>query len=258
LKFRFPAQSEATYQKLYDNAVVTNWSEGTVRTDWDVITNYLSKHLSEGASVLDFGCYTGGLLSRLDRGYKKYGVEINARAANMAAAGANAVVWTSRTDIPKNQRFDAIIASDVIEHIAKPLQFLEEVSSFLKEDGVLIFTTGDADNPNWNRFGANWWYCYYPEHISFISRAWLDMSLKPIGLRIQHCETFRYARLPVTRLLSDWLLTYLYGLFPRAYLGLKNHLEAMINTGKIRGAPGNGVSRDHLFVVLRPKVTCGQ
>lgn len=68
LKFRFPAQQEATYQKLYDNAVVTTWSDDTDRADWEVIIRYLASRLAKGASVLDFGCYTGGVAKSPRRG----------------------------------------------------------------------------------------------------------------------------------------------------------------------------------------------
>ncbi len=258
LKFRFPAQTEQQYRKLYDNSVVTTWPEDTDRADWNLIVRYLSRRLPKGASVLDFGCYTGGLLSRLDDGFQKFGIEINGQAAFMAAAKGHATLWPSLRQIPQGHRFDAIIASDVIEHIANPRQFLEEISSHLNSDGVLILTTGDANNSNWNRFGASWWYCFYPEHISFISRAWLANSVQSAGLRVDHCKTFRYARLTRGRFVRDGLLAYLYGFFPRTYLGIKNRFEAAIKTGRNRGIPGNGISRDHLFVVLRPKVPCGQ
>lgn len=258
LKFRSPVESDTNYRKLYDNAVVSTWSETNERPDWGVIQDYLRRHLAEGASVLDFGCYTGGLLGRLGKGYRKHGVEINEQAAAIAAANGNAIVWASLENIPEKQRFDVIMASDVIEHIARPLQFLKAMSRYLSDDGVLLFTTGDADNPIWNRFGANWWYCFYPEHISFISRVWLEKSAPLAGLRLQRCETFRYTTLPVGRLLSDWLLTCLYGLFPRIYLGIKERLEVMTGTKKHRGVPGNGISRDHLFIVLCRETSDGQ
>jgi SAM-dependent methyltransferase len=258
LKFRFPGESEQRYRQLYDNSVVTTWPEDTDRADWNLLVRYLSKRLPKGASVLDFGCYTGGLLSRLDDDFQKFGIEINEQAALMAAARAKATLWPSLKEIPQGCRFDAIIASDVIEHMANPRQFLEEISSHLNSGGFLILTTGDANNSNWNRFGANWWYCFYPEHISFISRAWLDNSVQSVGLRVHHCKTFRYAKLTRARMIRDGLLAYLYGFFPRTYLGIKNRFEAAIKTGRSRGVPGNGISRDHLFVVLRPKVPCGQ
>lgn len=258
LKFRFPAQSEQHYRELYDNSVITTWPEDGNRADWHLIARYLSKRLTQGASVLDFGCYTGGLLSRLDANLQKYGIEINAQAASVAAERAKATFWPSLDRIPEGRLFDAIIASDVIEHMAHPRQFLQQISAYLKRDGVLILTTGDANNSNWNRFGASWWYCFYPEHISFISRAWLDKSVDSLGLRTQHCKPFRYVTLTSPRRALDVLLTYLYGYFPKLFLGLRSFIGTMTRAKEDRGVPGNGISRDHLFIVLRPKVHRGQ
>ncbi|WP_426271031.1 methyltransferase domain-containing protein [Dyella kyungheensis] len=258
LKFRFPVQSEQHYQELYDNSVVSTWPEDSNRADWNLISRYLSERLPQGASVLDFGCYTGGLLSRLDGGYQKYGIEINAQAALLAAQRAKATLWPSLAGVPEEHLFDAIIASDVIEHMAHPRQFLEQISRHLKRNGVLVLTTGDANNSNWDRFGASWWYCFYPEHISFISRAWLDSTVDSLGLQTQHCKPFRYVTLTPPRFVLDGLLAFVYGYFPRLFLAFRSRLEAVTGAKGSRGVPGNGISRDHLFIVLRPKVRRGQ
>ena len=34
LKFRFPVQTEDSYNRLYDNSAVTTWVSETVRPDW--------------------------------------------------------------------------------------------------------------------------------------------------------------------------------------------------------------------------------
>jgi hypothetical protein len=80
-------------------------------------------------------------------------------------------------------------------------------------DGVLIVTTGDADNFLWNRFGANWWYCYHPEHIAFVSKAWFGHFAEKGGWTVARCATFR--RGPIVRYprIATGLM-YCYGWFP--------------------------------------------
>ena len=40
--------------------------------------------------------------------------------------------------LKNNQKPDAIVASSVITHLEKPLEFVENVKSFLQKDGILI------------------------------------------------------------------------------------------------------------------------
>ncbi len=250
LKFRSPVLSDAAYSELYDNATTESWSGDIVRRDWDLIANYVSTALPERARILDFGCYTGDLLARLDDRYERYGVEVNRVAAEVASQSTGHPVWSSIDEIPGDLRFDAIIAADVIEHVSNPMSLVKQLASRLSQNGSLILTTGDADNYLWSRFGANWWYCFFPEHIAFISKDWLDYMSRATGLSIERFDTFCYSDLSRVRRVSDGLLAYFYGMFPAAYLGLARLFINLSKHGEITKIPGVGLSRDHLFTVL--------
>jgi hypothetical protein len=116
----------------------------------------------------------------------------------------------------------------------------------------VIFTTGDADNPLWNRFGANWWYCFYPEHIAFVSRAWVELALCRYGWEMLHCERFRYRRVGPLRRLLELAFACAYGLLPRVYLYIGNLLRRWCGARPISNVAGNGASADHLLIVARP------
>lgn len=250
LKFRHPVLDPAIYQLLYDNAAVATWPAETARPDWNLITDHIREQLPHGGRVLDFGCYSGGLLARLGAAYERYGVEINQAAAVVASQKAHAQVWPSVEDIPALLRFDAVIVADVIEHTANPAELVEKLKPLLADRGSLIITTGDADNFLWNRFGANWWYCFYPEHIAFISKAWLDFACSATGLSLVHCETFRYREQSVAHSVINTMFAYCYGLFPAIYLCLGGFLKRILGRPGMTSVPGNGVSADHLFIVL--------
>ena len=253
LKFRHPKQDMATYQRLYDNAAVSAWPINAERPDWDLITGHISEHAPQGSRVLDFGCYTGGLLARISPAYERYGIEINKAAAAIANGSHLMQVWLSIDDVPNDMRFDVVILSDVIEHINNPGHLIGRIFKLLKQDGILIITTGDADCRLWNRFGANWWYCFYPEHIAFLSLAWLKYYSKTSELLIKKCEHFRYRNLSPTRLFIETIFTYIYGYFPRAYIFFRNLIRNILGRQNLTNAPGNGVSADHLFIVLAQK-----
>lgn len=250
LKFRNPAQTAGVYAKLYDNATTTTWTANASRADWNLIAGYIAKELPHGGKVLDFGCYTGGLLAQLGTQYRRYGIEVNCAAADIASQEIGNKVWSSIDEIPDELRFDVVIASDVIEHVTSPMSIVEQLSSKLSDAGVLILTTGDADNFLWNRFGANWWYCFYPEHIVFISKDWLEYISKAVGVVVVRCESFRYFKFGLPRRIVDSILTCFYGVFPTAFLSLVKSLRRMLGRGDSTSIPGAGMSRDHLFIVL--------
>ena len=250
LKFRHPIHATEDYQKLYDNATIKTWSDDIARADWDLIAAYIFQQLPQGGRVLDFGCYSGGLLARMGPGYERYGVEINRAAAAVASERTRKQVWPSVDDIPADLRFDVVVVADVIEHLSNPAELIQRLTDLLSDRGILIVTTGDADNVMWNRFGANWWYCFYPEHISFLSEAWLDYLGHTAGLAIVRCERFRYQKQNSMRRMVDALSACCYGWFPDAYLGIGRRLKALLGLPDIMSVPGNGVTADHLFIVL--------
>lgn len=250
LKFRYPIQSAAGYQRLYDNQESSAWSATHSRPDWSLIVDQIRAHQPRGRRVLDFGCYTGGLLAQLGTDYECYGVEINQCAAAIAVETLGISVWPSASDIPDGLAFDVIVVADVIEHIENPGMLIDGLAALLSPRGIIVITTGDGDNRLWNRFGANWWYCFYPEHIAFISEAWVEYYSGARNLKIEHCEAFRYRILSSPRWIFETLLTYFYGFFPGLFSRCVQIARQVLGRPGSSSVPGNGVSADHLLVVL--------
>lgn len=249
LKFRHPIPDRATYEHLYDNAAVSTWPADEERPDWDLVIDHIGELLPRGGRVLDFGCYSGGLLARLASVYERFGVEVNRAAAAAATERTRAQIWQRVDDIPRELRFDAVVAADVIEHLANPVETVSTLMTLLSSRGVLIITTGDADNSLWNRFGANWWYCLYPEHVAFVSKAWFEYFSDERRWSVTRCATFRRTAV-VRHPRIATALTYCYGWFPSAYLSTVGALRKMLGRSGASNVPGNGISADHILVVL--------
>ena len=249
LKFRYPTNDSVNLGQLYDNQQTLSWPTESERPDWALIAQYLAKHKTHGR-VLDYGCYTGGLLSHLGDSYERYGVEINGAAAAVASKVTALPTFSSIDDIPLDLRFDVIITCDVVEHLINPMEAIRQLGSLLQQNGILIVTTGDAENSLWKRFGANWWYCFYPEHVSFISKTWLNRNAEALGLTMLHFENFKYSNLgPVSRLIHV-ILTYTYGYAPRLYLMVRRYVDMLRGKPGTTSVTGVGVSDDHLFAVM--------
>lgn len=253
LKFRFPVLPKAVYDRLYDNGAVGSWSP-SLRADQRLAQAYLETHCRH-AKVLDYGCYTGQFLGGLSGGIQRYGVEVNDAAADEARRHAGARVWRDLDAIDDGMRFDVIVCMDVIEHFHSPLVLVRQLLTRLEPGGLLLITTGDADAPLWQRVGSRWWYCSYPEHLSFVSRRWLAHHAAGLGVTLADCQSFNYKDESAFKRLLRWLL------FGSAMAA--SSLAAVAATMRfgrgaraepsVRALPGVGLGPDHLFIVLRKR-----
>ena len=99
--------------------------------------------------VLDIGCGGGLLAEPMTRlGARVTGVD--ADAAGIAAAGAHAaavgldieyVAGAAEELAAAGRRFDAVVASEVVEHVADRAAFVDAIASVLRPGGVLVLTT---------------------------------------------------------------------------------------------------------------------
>ena len=254
LKFRHPALPASQYLTLYDNQRSTVWQDDpSDRWDWALVTDYVARHAEATASVLDFGCYTGGLLSQLGSGLAKFGVEVNARARDEATRRTSAHVVSSLEHLPPGKKFDVVIAVDVVEHFNDPGRVLQSLLRVTRRGGTLLITTGDADAPLWNVAGSRWWYCSYPEHLAFISEAWVREWLSHSGgaADLVAARRFRYTRLSPPRYVTQACLAMAYCLSPAAYTTTIRMLKRALRRQSSVQPPGAGLSRDHLFLVIK-------
>ncbi len=106
--------------------------------------------------VLDFGCGTGVMITRpLARlGHAVTGIDIDAvsirqaERLNAKPALANLRYVAGRLESqPWDGQFDAVVASEVLEHIADPAAFLGMLGRCLKRDGLLILTVPNGYGP---------------------------------------------------------------------------------------------------------------
>jgi len=96
--------------------------------------------------VLEFGCATGGMTRALrEQGCVVVGVEVNAEAAAGARAYAEAVhicdldTQGISTLLP-DDRFDAIVFGDVLEHLRDPQKTLQDALRLLAPGGQVVIS----------------------------------------------------------------------------------------------------------------------
>ncbi len=103
-----------------------------------------------GLSILDVGCGGGVLSEPLARlGAQVTGLDASEKNISVASLHAQeqglpiTYVRSSLEDYlaTSHQKFDLVIALEVLEHVQNPFSFLEECTSCLKEDGLLFVST---------------------------------------------------------------------------------------------------------------------
>jgi SAM-dependent methyltransferase len=167
---------------------------------FDLLQRVVEKH-SSGGRILDVGCFNGALLNYLSGQWKKFGVEPSQEAAQMARARGIEVLSSSLDELDTNlMPFDAVIVTDVVEHIVEPLPFFRQLSNLVAHGGMLLILTGDTGSLAWRLQKNAYWYCSLPEHVSFYNKSSLDHIGKRTGmqgaeyLRLSHNRTSLFAR----------------------------------------------------------------
>jgi SAM-dependent methyltransferase len=192
---RHPIHTEEDYERLYTQASEKIWVSGALRPDQQHVRGWIESRRAS-ASVLDVGCYDGVLLAALGPQYRKYGVEASAAACDEARAKGIEIVAARIRDIPSIEvRFDVVCAVDVIEHVIDPGAFVAMLADRLAPGGSLIISTGSLDAPAWRFAGGRYWYCSFPEHISFISPDWAREVGAALKLKIVDVHRFAYCEI---------------------------------------------------------------
>ncbi len=106
-----------------------------------------------GHTLLDIGCSTGSfLLVAKKRGWSVMGTDLSKTAAGIAAELVGAPTWAlpiERAPIPPGS-LDAITTWEVIEHVAKPLDFMRTIFSLIRPGGAVALSTPNWQSP-WER-----------------------------------------------------------------------------------------------------------
>ena len=160
---------------------------------WLAIDGDISFHTVRGTGrLLDIGCNEGrGLLRYAANGFTVEGMELN----ECAAASARRLGFTIHSEtldrFHPEQPYDAVILSNVLEHVADPVELLQHISRILKPGGRLYVSCPNVNSWQKTIFGKHWINWHVPFHIIHFSDQTLTQALEKGGFRIvtsRHCS----------------------------------------------------------------------
>jgi len=144
----------------------------------------------KGGSILELGAGGGCFLSEARRlGYEPHGIELNPIEAR----------WINeKLHIPcearelsersfEGKRFDIIYHRDVLSHLSDPISTFREMHRALKDDGLVVFETGNiADvRPEYMKHFSQF---SYPDHLFFFGERSIGLLLERTGFSCLHVQ----------------------------------------------------------------------
>lgn len=119
----------------------------------DFIANVLRQSLPPNGRILDVGCGNGVISRHLGRlGFNVLGIDVSEKTIEKARSidpMANVQFQTKSAEqlVASGERYDAVICSEVLEHLSDPGKLLKVLYQTLTDTGKLIVTVPNGKGP---------------------------------------------------------------------------------------------------------------
>lgn len=141
--------------------------------------------------LLEVGCGNGKRLARMQAmGWDVTGQEVDPVAADYVRAARGIAVHVGPLEMMDvAEKYDAVIMSHVIEHVHDPVALLLTCHSMLKENGLLVVLTPNAESYGHRKFGVAWRGLEPPRHLHLLSCRTLVQMAQRAGFSRNQCWT---------------------------------------------------------------------
>jgi len=157
----------------------------------DTIFSVFYLNAIQHGRLLEVGCGSGRMLKSMqDKGWDVVGVDPDPIAIKKAKSKGLIVYQGILADQEfKNDSFDAIALSHVIEHVPDPLRLLNECERILKPGGHLVLITPNTDSLCHQLYSTDWRSLDPPRHLYVFNLVTLKQLSKKAGFQNVKLET---------------------------------------------------------------------
>ena len=120
---------------------------------FEFIKKNLASSIPKNGSVLDVGCGNGIISLNLGKeGYTIHGIDMSEKSIENAKeknpfSNVSFSAMDAETMRASGLRYDAIVCSEVLEHLNNPGSLLKQLFEILKDDGILLVTVPNGKGP---------------------------------------------------------------------------------------------------------------
>lgn len=195
------AELAATYERFYnfrsdDDAGYATRRSALVRCGlyrlWLRLDGDISFVLEPGHDrrLLDVGCNEGRNLALFARsGFRAEGVEPNPAAWEVTQRLGLTAHLGQLGDLAKDEPFDVIVLSNVLEHLQEPVAVLAQARQRLRPGGEIWISCPNAQSWLRHRFGSAWINWHPPFHLVHFTEEALGGLLEQAGFEVTDRRT---------------------------------------------------------------------
>ena len=170
--------AESDHAEDYQNAISDK--ENLFRQIF--LSNYPELYKLKNSLAVDIGAGSGYVVKAFDNlGLNGLGLELNPNSPAKARALFDVEVRNCNLDILKTSSVSIFSIFEVLEHMTEPVNFLRNVRSYLKEDGLLIGSVPNYKGLGRYIFGKNSIALAQPEHVIYFDVMTLQQTLIKSG-----------------------------------------------------------------------------
>lgn len=149
----------------------------------------LPEHLESESSVLEIGCGRGATAALIKQrfGCRTVGIELNPEAAAAAESRLDRVIHGDVQTVEPGEKFDAIVAFELFEHLTDGQAFLERAAGWLRPGGRMVFSVPNVGHYSVveDLIAGRWDYIpmglLCATHVRFFTRRTLEAWLRAAG-----------------------------------------------------------------------------